>query len=324
MSNKDVIYFSWITALEENFYLDASDAFLKEWFNYCTESKIAQEIVEQYRHWGAVDLIGKAKCQPQLDGYDCRVFQTGIYLLVAHYVEEVLQANVTSLCFYSSGAYAAYVFAGVLTTAQYLNTVSPFFGTSLRLEMAEWERSGKLVEILLRGGSHEDTAELAQRVIAHRHLEDRVFIKDRRDKSTTLLAGFAADARSVVADMYRVSPTLNNSKEPRFEVASAAHLPLLSKDRLRRLLDSTSFAPPRIAIVGAQGQVVPAGCRDTTLLRHVLEEGCMGLMDTGQATQSLSPVDGTVHFVGSRRAAKALDRLFLPERVRVVTATGST
>jgi hypothetical protein len=297
------IYFSRLTVDEEQAFWPSRIDVLKR---VLTETRHDQRIR---------DIRSAFEAQIQRDPFDLtrkyssgtdimtnRLQQMALFLITAHYLEDVLGIRPACISFYSSGVQPAFVYAGCVSIADYFSHVLPLVHEN-RVLIEEAGRKHCLVECLLAGADDNDVESCIRAAIVEMGYADRVFIKDVRDRSAVLIAGFndeVVQVRSHVSDAFAAVA----AKERRVHRTDGAHIPLYERAAFASLRAWGGLSHPRVPIVGTCGEVLRPG--DGKCVISILRDAVGGPMNTFQTLYQARQLSDSIAVVGSELGAKVV------------------
>jgi hypothetical protein len=306
MQNGPCLYFTRLTVNETGVYFPADNAARLRLISQSRSIPAVAELLESYRDILDVDLFGEMNslASPRSDK---RAFETGLFAAAAFVFERMSVIRPASVAFYSSGAAPALLFAGVVSPALYLRELLPFHHRNRKCYAAS-ACNTRLAQVRIEGDIDEDIESFIAETIRKHAFERRVYLKDRRHQHTTLIGG---EERAVLlvreAVCERFTSVARRGAVLRLNEASA-HLPFYDPAPLIQMLDGIHFSPPRFPLIGVAGEVVPEGCDDQSILRNLVIEAAMGLLDTGRALRVASEAADQSVIIGSKRGAYLLRR----------------
>lgn len=317
-SNRCSFYFTRLSVDEECCYSAVPDSLLPDIRAKIAKIPEALKIINAYQEFANVDLLALLNA-PRLDLEDAhlhKLYQTGLYALLALYFQRRLDLCVEAVGFYSGGATSAFLFAQTYTASDYIRHVFPF-NRMVREQMTVEGQHRNLVQVLLMGDGGEDIDEF---VSARLNVEPRfseIYVKDRRQPHALLLAGPREPVFQLVREADARFPAVASRRSPILKHRFASHSPYLKVDILSAALGPGVFAPPKTAIVGTKGEFLPPGHDVASDIKRVFADGVIGPMDTGCAIAQLAGYGKRILVIGSAHASKVLAGLRLPTDVAV-------
>jgi hypothetical protein len=299
-------YFTRLTVYDDGRYFPTEETF-RDWFlSESVRLSEVREILDGYRELLGKDLYEEIQ-RPASKSADRRAFETGIYAAAAHFLEKEVGLSPSCLAFYSSGVTPVLLFTGIVSVHDYLRHILPFNERN-REAYAEAGKRLKLAQVHFKGDPDDDVEGFLVTTIQERGLEGRVYLKDRRHHHTTMIGGLEADVLEVRKLACERFPAIaRRAPVPRSDIVSA-HLPFYDPQPLVGLLDGVQLSPPRHRIVGPVGEVIPAGCADQAVLRRLIVDSAMALLDTGQVVRTAARYASRLYVVGTRLGAGVLAR----------------
>jgi hypothetical protein len=327
MQMTTAIYFTRLSADEDRCFFPPQSAFIPMVKNALKTLPAARAIADAYRRVDGVELsdlftVDLRNLHPELP----KRYQTGLYACAALALADQIGSPIDSVGFYSGGATAAYLIAGAYDAETYLTKVF-LFNRAVRADMAAKGEGQNLAQVLLCLEPENDIESEASTLVAQPRFANRVFVKDRRQPHSVLMAGYWEDLAHAVECLSRAHPEISGARL--YPHRFAAHLPLLDHERLGSILQEEWFDPPNCDIVGS-AETAARGTQDRALLRRVFLDGCVGPMNTGRSMVELARRASVIHVVGSGHGARVLhtleprvrDRVQLPPDEAVLEPTG--
>ncbi|SFI25140.1 hypothetical protein [Bradyrhizobium sp. Gha] len=306
VARRPCLYFTRLTVSEEGAYFPADARARTQLISESRDIPAVAELLDGYRDILDVDLFGELNsfASPRADK---RAFETGIYAAAAYCFERSSGVSPTCLAFYSSGVAPALLFSGVVSPSTYLRELLPFHDRNRECYAASACKV-RLAQVRLEGDCDEDIETFIAETIRKHAFERRVYLKDRRGLHTTLIGGEEKPVLLVREAVCEQFPSvLRRGAVLRLNEASA-HLPFYDTGPLVQMLDGMRLSPPRFTLIGVAGERVPAGCGDQEVLRNLVIEAALGLLDTGRALRVAAEAADQLVIIGSRRGAYLLER----------------
>jgi hypothetical protein len=321
------LYFPRLTADEEFQFSDISPPVV-DWIVAATRDIPAvDELIGAYQDVLKIDLLQSFRRYQQIPGpIGNRTTQLALYVILGNFIEHVAGEKVTCVSFYSSGAQAAYIFAGVFGARAYLETALPV-NNSNRTEIVASGQRLDLAEMLVRttDSSDEPVEKILTDAIERLHVDDRVFLKDRRGEGCCVVAGHQRETLLLFEALQR-NESLRLSHPHK---ADGAHIPVYDRRPLEKLAERITFRKPRLPIVGASGELVTPQNATEQILRDTYLDGVIGPLNTGAAMETASTHSEQLIMAGTLFGGKVLNaditrsfgRVIYPSDFMSLTAT---
>ncbi|WP_375415502.1 hypothetical protein [uncultured Bradyrhizobium sp.] len=266
-----------------------------------------RDVIAAYRDVLDIDLVRPSGLHSRSnDSVPKQVVRVGLDVILAHFLEKIAGEAVGCLSFSAGGAQAAYIFADIVSTRDYLRSAVSLESENRRI-LAESGIKFGLSEMLVTGPTAEPAEKFLPDIIETLQLGDRVFLKDRHGANGCLIAGCSRSVERVRAElttMKSVRMTILN----RVTTPQQAHFPLYSRTVLSRMLQDVAFRPPRFAIVDTTGGIVETGSDDFPALRRIYEDSIIGWAASGTAMNQSDKYAKRLMVVSTRFGAGVLDR----------------
>lgn len=310
-SNRCSFYFTRLSVDEEGFYSVIPKSLVPEVREGIGRIPEALTIIKAYKELAAIDLpaLLNSPCLDLEDAQLHKLYQTGLYAILALYIKRRLGLRIDAVGFYSGGATSAFLFAGAYTASDYIQHIFPF-NRMVREQMAIEGRDRSLAQVLLMGDVGEDIDKFVSCLIESRFPE--IFVKDRRQSHAVLIAGPREPVMRLVEEADRQFPAIASKRSPILKHRFASHSPYLNADSLSAGLDTDVFSLPTTAVVGAKGEILRPGHDARSDMKRVFADGVIGPMNTGRAIGELARFGKRILVIGSSHAAKVLAGLKLP------------
>jgi hypothetical protein len=302
----DCLYFTRFTVDSEGSYYPASPELVAR---FVADGRSVPEIAalaDDCKQRFGIDVFREIGRGPDASNpLLAKTVQGIFYTSLAYFLARYYRRPISAVGFYSAGVIPAYHFAGVLNLDEYLNGAYSFVNAYFAAR-DEQARVHELSQVLLRAHEGENVESFVEELIAGKGLGAQVFVKDRRQPHVVLVAGHT-HAVSVVEEAALAAIPSISAHETRRRRVNAAHLPLIDRTQLLPMLDKVKFAPPRYAVVGTRGQIVPRGSDDAAALKDVFVEAVTGPMNTGESVRAIGKVADEVLAIGSQHSLKVFD-----------------
>jgi hypothetical protein len=231
-----------------------------------------------------------------------RLQQMALFLVVAYFLEDILEAKPACISFYSSGVQPAMVYAGCVSIDDFFVHVLPLVREN-RIRIEEAGRRHLLVECLLAGAEGDDVESAVRSTIAEMEYTGRVFIKDVRTTYAVLIAGFNDEVmyvRSCVSDAFASVA----ARARRIHRTDGAHIPLYERASFASLLAWGGVSWPRAPIIGTCGELLLKGNRERVV--SILSDAVSGPMNTGRVLHEVKGLCDSIAVVGSELGARVI------------------
>ena len=273
-------------------------------------SEVAQirEVLYICRCLHGVDLFDLVRNEYDPNSFfEGRPYQAALFVIIAHFVEALLDTRVEEVGFYSAGAGPAFIFSGVFSLATYLEDVVPF-QQQIRRAMLDVGERLPLFETILQSSVDDDLQGYVASVLVDHKLSDRLFIKDKLGRHCVHLAGYESDLSSLRDQIWRRFPGARSSGL-RLHKTLGSHLLLHDRKPIDTLLDKVTFSPPIRSLVDISGARIACACPDQWRLAQVFADAHQNFMDTGAAVGALTQSGRRVVVVGTPFGAKNVRRI---------------
>ncbi len=298
------LYFPRLTVDEEFQFCDMPPGLVDWIISAAKDIPAVDRLVGAYEDCLKIDLLESFRHYQQVSGpIGNRTTQLALYVILANFIEHVAGETISCVSFYSSGAQAAYMFAGVFSPRAYLETALPVNNAN-RIEIVASGQRFDLSEMLVRTGNLEKSVDdILVGAIRTLNVEDRVFLKDRRGLRCCLVAGYHHEIQM----LYDFLVKENSLRLTQPHRADGAHIPVYDRLSLERLAGAISFLTPRLPIVGASGELVTPSTANADALRAVYLDGVIGSLNTGAAMETASRLSQRLIVAGTPFGAKVLN-----------------
>lgn len=302
----DCLYFTRFTVDSEGSYYPASPDLVRRFVADAPTVPAIDALIELCRDRLGIDALAEIRRGPRHDNpFLSKTVQGILYTSLGYYFDAFYHRPIRFLGFYSGGVVPAYLFSGVFRFEQYLDETSAFVN-EYYLARDQKGREHELSQALLRGDIGDDVLGVTLRCIEDGRLENEVFVKDRRQKHTVLVAGLTPSVGRIYDGVAHHLPAVALCGKDIRRV-NAAHLPLVDREAVLPLLDGVRFRPPAHTIIGTRGQLVPAGCADEALVKSVFVEAILGLMNTGESIERIAGLADRMIAIGSDHSLGVFD-----------------
>jgi hypothetical protein len=299
-------YFTRLTVFEDGEYFPTDATFRERLIATGPRIPQVRRILEAYREIKGVDLFEEIR-NPSSSNEDKRMYETGIYAAAAYLLESDLGLIPECLAFYSSGVTPVLIFSGIVSAQGYLRYIYPFNERN-RECYDEAGRRLPLAQVQFKGDPADDVEGFLMSIIREQGLEKRVYLKDRRHHHTTMIGGLADDVLHVAQSVRARFPSIARQAPVVRRNIVSAHMPFYDPQPVARLLDGMQFSPPRYPIIGPCGEEIEAGCTDQEVLRNLVVDAAVALLDTGKVVRTAAKYASRTLVVGTTLGAGVLDR----------------
>lgn len=318
MSRRCSLYFTRLSIDEEGLYCAVPETLAREIHETIETIPEAHAVVEAYRQLANIDLLTLLN-SARLDAtepYLHKLYQTGLHALLGLYLRGRFDLEVDSVGFYSGGATAAFLFAGVYTPADYIRHIFSF-NRLVRESMAAEGRKRELAQVLLMGDPETDVDAYVSTRLREDHTLSELYVKDRRQAHALLVAGSPEALGRLVDETESRFPSVKSRRSPILKHRYASHSPYLDAEALSADLDERFFSPPETTIVGTCGELLRAGENAPSIAKKIFADGVIGSMDTGRAVETIARQNERILVIGGLHAAKVLSGLALPAGISI-------
>jgi hypothetical protein len=301
------LYFARLSVDEERTYCTLPESLVRDVEGAINLVPDVAALVDAFKSRLAVDLISliNAPRGELADIYLAKLYQTGLNALIAFYLEWRYRLVVRAVGFYSGGATSAFLFAKAYSALDYIDHVFAF-NKLVRRQMAVEGQIRSLSQVLLLGAPADDLDHFVTGLIDRRQIAPNVFIKDRRQRHTLLIAGPLQEVQQIVRATEDQFPSVRTRRSPILKHRFASHSPYLDPQSLAAGLNEDVFKTPRCAIIGSRGEPFRPGDAPAPRLKQMFADGVTGPMDTGKAIDVLMNVERRMLVIGGFHAAKVL------------------
>jgi hypothetical protein len=298
-------YFPRITVDEDRSYFGGDEWVIEVLANAAGDVPGIRDIARAFDECLGIDMFDAARSFSQADFQGGRALQVGLYAAAACLLEQRFAIGPSCVGCYSAGVSPAFICAGVFTMADYLDRITPFH-TENRSRLFSAARNTQLRQALIEGVPEEDDVEsFAAECITSLALSGRVYFKDRRHQHTIVLGGVEADLAAVCQRLTDRFPAVARTGVTLYP-ASSAHLPFYTRDGLAEMLADVEFRPPRLPVIGPNGEHALPLASDAGALRRMYADAVISPLDTGRSVRAISTCADAIYVVGTKRGGKVL------------------